>query len=208
VNQNFANFELNFAGEFRRVQIVFGDETDVRGITRWRASPDAPLAVRDALEFARLASKRWRYYKRTIPTIRSLRHFHETIESSPRVEASFILVARAAWFSSKIPLGLAQCRRTFCNNIILEFLAVHPRVLERKVEIRGVGTGLVHALASLAVILKTALVWGEATEYSSTFYKKTFDFPEIKDHFFIGAADLKRCSEKFVAESNGRVELD
>jgi hypothetical protein len=158
------------------------------------------------LEFARLASKRWRYYRRSIPTIVTPPEFKSAVRANPRAELNFIIVARAGWFSDRVPLGLAQCRRTFCNHFVVEFLAVHPRAQETAPRITGLGSGILYSLASLALELNVPLVWGEATEYSAPFYKKIFGLPTISDHFFVYRDGLSFCARKFKDDVAGVVE--
>lgn len=138
----FATFNVRFDDSIRRVELFFGSEAEVRGISRWRAPKQVSMGARDSLEFARLASKRWRYYRRSLPTIEAHHEFETVIRSQPRAEVNFIIVARAPWFSEKVPLGMAQCRRTFCHHFIVELLAVHPRAQGLAPRILGVGSGI------------------------------------------------------------------
>src|SRR5438309_10473055 len=116
-------FQVLVGDEPRPVELVFGGDPDLAVLNRWRAP--APVAsrpgVRDTLEFARLVSKRWRYYRRSIATATSLSSFRSIIASQPQAEVSLLVVVRADWFPRSRVLGLAQCRRTFCNHVILEF---------------------------------------------------------------------------------------
>src|SRR5436309_1477567 len=141
-------------------------------VSRWRAPAVVreKAAVRDTLEFARLASKRWRYYRRSICTATNVAEFKAAVSQNTEVEISLLLLARADWFPSSSALGLAQCRRTYCHHLILEFLSVHPRVVGAvPPRVRGVGSGLIYSLAEFAGILGMPLVWGEATASSAAF---------------------------------------
>ena len=64
-------FQVLVGDEPHPVELMFGSEKDVMKVSRWRAPATARRnpAVRDTLEFARLASKRWRYYRRCICTV-------------------------------------------------------------------------------------------------------------------------------------------
>jgi hypothetical protein len=147
------------------------------------------------------------YYRRSIATATSIAEFRKVMEMDSRAEISFILLARAKWFAPSSPLGLAQCRRTWCNHFILEFLSVHPRILgNAEPHIRGVGAGLLCSLAELAGTLSAPLIWGEATAHSAPFYAKVLDLAEIKDHFFIRNELLDRCREKFARKFRGKIE--
>ncbi|MBI2928635.1 MAG: hypothetical protein HYY24_23465 [Verrucomicrobia bacterium] len=63
-------FQVLVEGEPCHVELAFGSEKDLALVSRWRAPAvvAARPAVRDTLEFARLASKRWRHYRRSIAT--------------------------------------------------------------------------------------------------------------------------------------------
>ena len=106
-------FQVLVDDEPRPVEIVFGSAPDLAVLSRWRAP--AVLAsrpgVRDTLEFAQLASKRWRYYRRSIATASSLESFRTIVAREPEAEISFLLLVRADWFKPSRFLGLAQGRR-------------------------------------------------------------------------------------------------
>jgi hypothetical protein len=69
-------FEADVGGQPKPVQMRFGNESDLAELRRWR-SP-AKLAanphVSDALEYARLASKRWAYYYQNGETVTSFQN--------------------------------------------------------------------------------------------------------------------------------------
>jgi hypothetical protein len=179
-------FEAMVDGELRPVTVFFGDQADVRAVSRWRVPKGAPVPVRDAVEFARLASKRWRHYLRSIPCAKTLDEFRVVSQNDSREEVSLILLAKAEWFSQSVPIGLAQCRKTYCNHLTLEFLSVHPRVvggLKGAPKIRGIGSGLVFTLAALAAECGIQKIWDEATENSAPFYEKAFQLRDVKDLF-------------------------
>ena len=160
--------------------------------------------MRDTLEFAHLASKRWRYYRRSIATAVSFETFESIVARAPHAEVSLLLIVRADWFARSRILGLAQCRRTYCHHLILEFLSVHPAIVGRAdLHVRGVGTGLVYGLAELAGLLGIPLIWGEATANSAPFYAKTCGLAEVKDHFFLQGAALEHCRREFRDELAG-----
>ncbi|SRR6266566_1436440 len=127
--------------------------------------------------------------------------FKSAIAREQRAEVSLLLVVRADWFFRSSVLGLAQCRRTYCHHLILEFLSVHPAIVGGAIpQVRGVGSGLVCGLASLAKSLGMALVWGEATAHPAPFYAKILNVREIADHFFIRGKALTRCEREFREE--------
>jgi hypothetical protein len=176
----------------RDVIVQFGTEQDVRSISRWRTPNGSPIVLRDAVEFARLASKRWKYYRRYDQCSTSLDAFRKEARPSNSNEIAMILLARAQWFSSKTPIGLALCRKSYCNHLILDFLSVHPKAISHSQgAIRGIGSGLLYTLAALARNCHIPLIWGEATISSAPFYAKTFSLSKLKDLFVLAEAELQ-----------------
>jgi len=184
----------------RPVELAFGSAPDLRSISHWRA-PEAVRgqpAVRDTIEFARLASKRHRHYLRSIPTAASIAEFRTIISENAQAEVALLLLVRAPWFERSPILGLAQCRRTYCHHLVLEFLSVHPAIVGRlEPRVSGVGKGLLYGLAEISARLGLKLIWGEATAYSAPFYAHVLAESRIQDHFFIRGSTLEFCRREF-----------
>jgi hypothetical protein len=191
-----STFEADVEGRPRNVRLLFGDEGSLAEIHRWRCPKtlrDNPH-VGDALEYARLASKRWRYYRRNAETATSLASLQAAIRRNPKAEVAFMLIASADWRPRQPILGLAYCRRTWCHRIIVDFVAVHPHVVGRLHQrIRGVGTGLFHGLIQLADALEIETIWGEATANSAPFYQKILGAESIRDQFVMAGETLAHC---------------
>jgi hypothetical protein len=201
-------FKALVGGESLPVEVEFGVEAQVKQVSRWRVPNGSPLAVRDAVEFARLASKRWRYYRRSIPCAVGPNDFRKLTRPDSKIEVSLILLARAEWFSKSFPIGVAQCRRTFCNHLILEFLSVHPKVIgDTSRSIQGIGSGLLFTLGALVMECGIRRLWGEATQFSAPFYRKAFGDTTIEDLFVAGENELARCVEGF-RKARGELEFD
>jgi hypothetical protein len=189
-------FPIEVDGQPREAELRFGTDRDARSLTRWRfrKNPAVSGPIQDALEFARLAAKRWRYYRRASATVSSLDELRESIRHDPKSETAMTFVAHATWTSPTPILGFTYFRRSWCHHLIVDFLSSHPRVISENPErIRGVGTGLVHQLVGLAEIMNIPCIWGEATSHSAPFYKRTLRVEEILDHFFIEEDVLQRC---------------
>jgi hypothetical protein len=217
----FSSFRSFFAQTCRRrfhvlvgdkpcpVELAIGSLKDLRSISHWRvpAQVQNQPAVRDALEFARLASKRHRQYSTTIPTAHNLSAFRSILVKQAQAEIALLFVARAKWFKPSPILGIAQCRRTYCHHFILEFLAVHPSIVGQVHQrVSGIGKGLVYGMAEIANNLGVEVIWGEATANSAPFYSHILFGPAIKDHFFIEKPTLVKCGKEFREKFCG--ELD
>lgn len=101
-------------------------------LTRWRfpIGHGENEAIPDALEYARLASKRWRYYRQTGATVASLAELSGCIRRDPKAEVAMILVAGATWRTATPILGFAYFRRSWSHHLIVDFLSAHPRVID------------------------------------------------------------------------------
>ena len=199
-------FQVLADGRPKHVELVFGSAHDLALVDRWRIpiSVASRPSVRDTLEFARLASKRWRYYRRSISTATNLETFRSIVTRQPEAEVSLVLVVRADWFPHSRVLGLAQCRRTYCNHLIIEFLSVHPAIVGGAApHVRGTGAGLIYSLAEVAGSVGVPLIWGEATAHSAPFYAKTCRLPKVQDYFFLRKKCLRFCRRQFREESLG-----
>ena len=148
----------------------------------------------DAIEFARLFSSRWRYYHREGATAKSLENLVEVVRRRPRAEVAMVLIASATWHSQTPALGIAYLRRTWCHHLFLEFFATHPHVIaKRHGQIGGVGVGILGQLVSLAEALKIPCIWGEATEFSASWYEQQLGVERVLDHFFIEDEVMQHC---------------
>lgn len=168
-------FQIEVDGQPREAELRFGTDADARLLTRWRfpIGHGENEAIPDALEYARLASKRWRYYRQTGATVASLAELSGCIRRDPKAEVAMILVAGATWRTATPILGFAYFRRSWSHHLIVDFLSAHPRVIDGKPErIRGVGTGLINQLVAVAEAMKIPCIWGEATSHSAPFYQR------------------------------------
>jgi hypothetical protein len=180
----------------RRVKFVFGKSADLAKVSRWRAPAmaDIDARVRDALEFRKLAGKRWRYYFRGNEAATSIGQLKDMIRREPSREAGFILIARAPWSRATPVLGCAFCRRSWCHHLIVDFVVVHPRIVASVGSvIRGVGAGMIYGIVNLADDLGVRVVWGEATVNSARFYEKVLQLTGVTDHFFIEGETFAHC---------------
>ena len=191
-----ARFQIEVDGQPREMEIRFGADRETRSLTRWRfpTGRGGSEAIPDALEYARLASKRWRYYRRTGATVASLAELREAIRRNPKAEVAMILVACATWPSPTPILGFAYFRRSWSHHLIVDFLSAHPRVIDGRPErIRGVGSGLLQQLVAVAEAMDIPCIWGEATSHSAPFYERALNVTQILDHFFIEDEVMLYC---------------
>ena len=193
-------FVVSFEGQRRSVELGFGTPMDVRQLLRWRASAAGrgDPHVRDAMEFRKLATKRWRYYLKGNEAAISLGGLKRSIHAHPSAEVGFLLMAKAPWHEVAPVLGCCFCRRSWCHHLIVDFLAVHPKVLAGTGgRIRGVGTGMIYGLVGLADVLGITTIWGEATQNSALFYENALNLPKVTDHFFVQGETMEHCRKQY-----------
>jgi hypothetical protein len=198
-------FPVKVGGEWREAEINFASERDVKRLAYWRIPkplPQDPVQTQkifDAVEFARLACNRWRYYHRQNLTVRSVEDLARFIQDHPTSEAAMVLIARPVWRSPISTLGIAYLRRTWCNHLFLEFLALHPQVIARRREqVSSVGPAMLHKIVALAEQIHAPCIWGEATEGSHERYQEWLAVEEVRDHFFIEDDVMKHCQKEML----------
>jgi hypothetical protein len=165
---------------------------DLSFVDRWRetlgAAPE--FIQRDAVDLAVLARERLIADSCVGQTyIAKPEDMCEQIAHDPCCEVAGLMVLRCDWFPHSDVIGISHFRRTWCNNIVLDYLATHPLILgpsfDNKYRIRGTGQALLCSLSRIAVANSCDYIWGEATQISCTYYKKQFDLKEVKDLFKI-----------------------
>ena len=194
------HFRVLEGQEPRPVELAFGRTADLPMLREWRLPPRIRRhePAGDAVEFARLAAKRWRYHPRTGHIVTTLAELREASARGSREELAFLLLARAGWHHQSSILGLAHCRRTWCGHIFLDFLSVHPRIVARQApHIRGVGAGILYGLCAVAGASGVPMVWGETTESSVTFYRRALGGASLLDWLAISGPLLEHCQREF-----------
>lgn len=177
-------FPAKHKGQIREVNYIFASEMDIRLAKSWSVPErykNKPR-IRDALEFSKLAISKWNYYQKHGSAATSIEDIKEYIEDNPRNEIAVCVVARASWYKQSQILGICLFRRTWCNNLIIDYLTAHPLSGENgDTKISGVGSGLMYFVATNAVEIKADRVWGEATQLSRHFYEKVLAIKNVTD---------------------------
>lgn len=143
-----------------------------------------------------MAAKRWRYYFRSGEAAENLAGLQRKIRGDSKCEVAFIMVATMQHANRELPVGLAYCRRTWCHHLALDFLALHPRALDRSWPVSGVGGGIMFGLVQLANVLDIPRLWGEATVSSAPFYEKLLAVQPIQDLFIIESQEMVAIAER------------
>lgn len=177
----------------RRVTCDFAHADDIEQLKTWGDQLPAGLPIetenkmRDAAEYAVLAADKWKFLK-DLPATRVVHSAKELkascVGASSQDEYAALLIARASWNNPTAMLGFCFFRRTWCNNIVIDFLATHPLVAGHN-QILGIGRGLVYVTTTLAKQIDAKFVWGESTRLSYVTYQKWFHQTAIDDLFRI-----------------------
>jgi hypothetical protein len=166
-------------------EIRYGSVSDLGFVREWdRALGSDKNPVRaDACLFAQLAVKRFQTHGRIENYATSIQEISDFTRDNPQVEvANLVLLECDSTQLSRI-IGVCHFRRTWCNNVVIDYLSVHPWIARPKDETgpRGVGTALLYFVAQVARFVDATLLWGEATQHSCRFYDKAFRLNETKD---------------------------
>jgi hypothetical protein len=149
-------------------------------IKRWEDSIQGipgPIQ-RDSLELAYHGLRRWDESHALKRTANSIKRLKEMIKDNPHVEVRALAVARANWLRTRKIIGLCSFRRTWCNNISLDVIAVHPGLDEmQESPISGLGTGFIHHICAVAETIGAEAIWGECTQNTADFYAIFVDMP-------------------------------
>jgi hypothetical protein len=189
---NDFSFHIEINGKPGLAKLRFAAKRELRAYHRSLSSAidDTSQTIKDAVEFTRLAAKRWRYYSEAGEAVETLAGLRLALTRNKRCEVAFILIATTKVRGREIPIGLAYCRRTWCHHLALDFLALHPRILGGREQIAGVGSGIVFGLVKLAKMLHARRIWGEATVHSAPFYERLLGLVPTLDLFVIEAREM------------------
>jgi hypothetical protein len=139
----------------------------------------------------------------------SIEEIQEFIQNNPHAEVAVMILAKAPWVRKKqlnTLVGLCTLRRTWANNIFIDFLSAHPRLTHNpRSPIRGVGTALMYAIATVGAAIGAKAIWGEATQNSAPFYAKLFGRLDMKDLLYLTDAEYTAFRTK-VDENLKKIE--
>jgi hypothetical protein len=176
---------------------------DLRFVERWRETLGShpELIQRDAVDFAQLAKERFIADSNVgQPYVADPAEIRDHVGRDPQTEVAGFVLLKCDWFSLSEVIGFCHFRRTWCNNIVLDYLGTHPLTLGTSVDpqdkIKGIGSALVCFLSRIAVANSCDLIWGEATHISCGFYQKLFELEVVKDLFLIPKDNFTKCANQ------------
>lgn len=199
-----AEFIVKVGANPQKVVVEFATTvSDLSFVEKWRETlgTNPEPKQRDAADFAVLARERFiadskvgQSYLRTTDDLR------DQIDRDPECEVGGLILLKCDWFAHSGSIGLCHFRRTWCNNIIVDYLATHPLTLsgakDAPYNVKGIGTALLCFVSRLAIEASCEVVWGEATVISHTFYEYLFKVKAVKDLFVIPRENFALCAGK------------
>lgn len=196
MGQGIVEIAMEIGDRRRAVRCELATPREVETLSRWRAPDGGTDAMADAIEYARLTCKRWQFY------CEEGRVVTRTSQLQPRAirdaeELAFLVLARII-AARRGAIGLCLCRRTWCNHLVVDFLAAHPDChASGKIPAKGVGSALMFAASEIAEFFGSAALWGEATRGSAPAYRRMFSRPSITDLFYTTQEQYRRFRRSF-----------
>src|SRR5580700_30307 len=140
------NVTLRFGHSYRQAKIVYADESSFHFVDEWRAAlgRDRHPVRTDALEFAMLACKRYAIHSSVENYAQRVDDIGDHIRNNPYVEVASLVVMRCDWFPDSEIIGVAHFRRSWANNLIIDYISSHPFIAkplpEANLRVSGVAT--------------------------------------------------------------------
>jgi hypothetical protein len=194
-------FFVGVNGTPRKAAAEFAKFEDLGFIRDWREKlgPNPEPIQREAADLADLARDRFLADSTVGQTyITALRDIGANIARDIQCEIAGFAILKCDWFVHSQVIGLCHFRRTWCNNVVVDYLAKHPLTLGVSADpkIKGVGPALLCFLSRIAVEHSCNYVWGEATHISWEFYKELFKLDSVKDLFLVPRPNFIHCAER------------
>ena len=192
--------ELN--GEQRRATVVFAGLPDLTFINEWRdkLGEDADTKRIDALEMAQLAIDSFLAHSKVQQIyVNSVEEIATQIKADEHVELAGFMLLKCDWFPDSGVLGICHFRRSWCNSIILDYLAVHPFIAKPPEKythiVSGAGSALLWFVSVVARRYMCGRIWGEATHGSRSYYKRMFYLESVEDLILVPPLNYLECAK-------------
>jgi hypothetical protein len=188
----------------RPFSIEFAETFPAALVNEWTAfmSVHCTGAQQDTIEFLESVVAKWSLYDRKNRVARSSKELLERVKRENNAEVLCVLTASAQWYRGGALAGFCQFRRTWCNNVVFDFLGIHPHVIGTR-EISGIGTALLIGLALIARDLNAGIVWAETTDTSISYYERIFNLPSRSDLLLL---DAERFCDALIPMVADRIE--
>lgn len=165
------------------VKFLHAKARDTRSLQSWQraAKGIANPSARDSADLAKAAFAKWIRCRRERRAANSLREAVDLVRNNPHEEVGMLVLAKSTLAGAAMA-GVCHFRRTWCNNVMVDFLAVHPReVRSEQSRFKGLGSCLLWYVAEFADELEAETLWLEATQNSAPAYQRIFGLEAVKD---------------------------
>ncbi len=187
----------------KTAKLIFAGQHDFGFLAEWRKTlgeDKNPVRI-DAVDFAQLAVYRFEAHSEIQPYAETVEDIADHIACNPNCEVAGCVLLTCDWFSDSKVVGLMHFRRTWSNNIVLDYLAAHP-FITRPPEgypqiVQGVGTALLYFLSTVAKRYGCGSIWGEATPISCGYYKYIFRLESVEDLINIPSTNFIKFADGF-----------
>ena len=177
---------LDANGASRTAEIAYCADDNATFVKEWQGAvgDDRHPLRRNAVEFAENAWGRWKAYqdRDNYASVSTILEFSST--TTRGLKLRILSALRCDWYPPASIIGICHFRRSWCNNLIIDYLSAHPHIARPRPKdmiVKGVGTSLLYYLAKIAVQLNCEIIWGEATQNSCRFYQGVFDLDSVQD---------------------------
>jgi hypothetical protein len=201
--------ELNGQPQTAHVSFVTGSR-DFRFLSEWQKTLDDdrnPIRTA-AVELAQVAVHRYEAHSAIDIYAESIDDFADHILVNPKCEIAALVLLTCEAFSDSKVIALAHFRRTWNNNLVLDYLTAHPFIAKHKEgyaqNLRGAGRALLYFLSGVAKRCGCGSIWGEATPTSCTFYKHQFSLPSVEDLILAPISNVLGFIDRFDKERAGK----
>lgn len=201
---------IRINGALNESRVSYLIDRDFRFLAEWRASlgKDKHPVRTDAMQFASLACKRFAAHSTVENYAQRDEDIADFVRNNPHCEVANLVVMKCGGFPESEVVGIAHFRRSWCNNLILDYLASHPWIASPPanygIKVSGVGVGLLYFISNLAARYGCTAVWGEATQNSCKFYQKLFDLDSVQDLLYIPSERLEAFATSLSKKWSGR----
>jgi len=194
---------VKLKGEQRRATVVFAEDRDLTFINDWRdkLGADTEIKRRDALDMAQLAIDSFLAHSRVQQIyVNSVEDIATHVKADEHVELAGFVLLKCDWFPDSGVIGICHFRRSWCNSIILDYLAVHPFIAKPPDGyphiVTGAGSAMLWFVSDIARRYTCGRIWGEATHGSHDYYKRMFDLDGVEDLILAPKLHYLECAKK------------
>ena len=202
LKQNTMEIRVKLNGERRTIKVVFAKPADFKFVAEWQNAlgDDQSRKRKDAVEFARLAVKKFEANRESGIYANSLSDISDHVLNNPKEEVGAFVILKCDWYHGTEVVGFCHFRRSWANKIILDYLGAHPHIAKEADDethkVRGVGKAICYYIAQVLKQENCPAVWGETTPLSAIFYAGAFELENVDDLLNIPKEKVSAFAEK------------